>query len=157
VNGRVVGSFLVLTGAIAGLVMWYLQVYAFYDPVLFEPGAEILLTPIEGNGPEPILAENVQGIDATSSPLRFRACFTTPLSQAMLTETYLSYPGAVPLTAPSWFDCFDAAEIGEALERGEAVAFLSQAGVHSGVDRVVAVFGDGRAFAWHQLAPGAAD
>ena len=156
-NGRVVGGFLVLTGAVAGLAMWYLQLYAFYDPVVFEPGAEILLTPIEGDRPEPILAENVQGIDATSSPLRFRACFTTPLSQAMLTETYRIYPGAVPLTAPPWFDCFDAAAIGAALERGEAVAFLSQSGVHSGVDRVVAVFGDGRAYAWHQLAPGAAD
>ena len=56
-----------------------------------------------------------------------------------------------PLTAPGWFDCFDAVAIGEALEKGEAIAFLSQANIHPGVDRVVAVFPDGRAFAWHQL------
>ena len=44
-----------------------------------------------------------------------------------------------------------AAAIGAALETGEAVAFLSQANSHPGVDRVVAVFPDGRAYAWHQL------
>ncbi len=57
------------------------------------------------------------------------------------------------MTAPGWFDCFDANAIGEALERGEALAFLSQAEIAVGVDRVVAVFPDGRAYAWHQLAP----
>jgi hypothetical protein len=31
------------------------------------------------------------------------------------------------------------------------LAFLSQADISKGVDRVVAVFADGRAFAWHQL------
>jgi hypothetical protein len=34
---------------------------------------------------------------------------------------------------------------------GEALAFLSEPNIHPGVDRVVAVFPDGRAFAWHQL------
>ena len=31
------------------------------------------------------------------------------------------------------------------------LAFLSEPDIHPGVDRVVAVFGDGRAYAWHQL------
>ena len=101
--------------------------------------------------PEAIVVENIEGIDADSSPLRFRACFTTPLTQATLTETYQLYDRPTPLTAPGWFDCFDADAIGEALERGEALAFLSQANIARGVDRVVAVFPDGRAFAWHQL------
>jgi hypothetical protein len=153
VNGKIVGGFLVLTGAVAGIAMYWLQVYAFYEPASFTPGAEIMLTPIASGVPEPILAENVSGIDADSSPLRFRACFTTPQSIAMLTETYKAYENAVPLNAPEWFDCFDAAAIGAALEKGEALAFLSQANVHPGVDRVVAVFLDGRAYAWHQLAP----
>ncbi len=30
----------------------------------------------------------------------------------------------MPLNAPGWFDCFDADAIGEALETGEALAFL---------------------------------
>jgi Family of unknown function (DUF6446) len=150
-NGKLLGGFIVVTSLIAGAVMYWLQVYAFYTPVTFTPGAEILLTPIVGNTPEPILAENIEGIDADSSPLRFRACFTTPMTQAMLTETYKSYPTPVPLTAPGWFDCFDAEAIGAALESGEAIAFLSQSDIHPDVDRVVAVYADGRAFAWHQL------
>jgi hypothetical protein len=149
--GRLAAGFLVVIGAIGGVAMWYLQVYAYYEPVAFQPGEEIRLTPILSDQPEPILAEGVTGIDSDSSPIRFRACFTTPLSLAMLTETYVTYEGAEPLVAPSWFDCFDAQAIGTALERGEALAFLSEAGIHKGVDRVVAVFPDGRAYAWHQL------
>lgn len=149
--GRIAAGFLVVIGAVGGVAMWYLQVYAYYEPVAFQPGQEIRLTPIVNDQPEPILAEGVTGIDSESSPIRFRACFTTPLSLAMLTETYVVYEGAEPLVAPGWFDCFDAQAIGTALERGEALAFLSEAGIHKGVDRVVAVFPDGRAFAWHQL------
>lgn len=149
--GRLAAGFLVVIGALGGVAMWYLQVHAFYEPVAFQPGDEIRLTPIVSDQPEPIIAEGVTGIDSDSSPIRFRACFTTPLSLAMLTETYVAYEGAEPLIAPGWFDCFDAEAIGTALERGEALAFLSEAGIHKGVDRVVAVFPDGRAFAWHQL------
>ncbi|NJM82690.1 MAG: histidine kinase [Tabrizicola sp.] len=150
-NGKIVGGGIVLIGAVAGLAMYWLQVYAFYEEVSFHPGQEIMLTPIVGGVPEPILAENITGIDAESSPLRFRACFTTPQSLAMLTETYRIQENAVPLNAPGWFECFDAAAIGAALESGEAIAFLSQAEIRPGVDRVVAVFADGRAYAWHQL------
>lgn len=156
-NGKIAAGAIVISAAVAGVAIWYLQIYAFYEPVSFTPGQEITLTTIESGQPEPILAEDITGIDADSSPLRFRACFTTPLTQAMLSETYVSYEGAVPLVAPGWFDCFDAVEIGTALERGEALAFLSQAGVAADVDRVVAVFPDGRAFAWHQLNPAAKD
>jgi hypothetical protein len=119
--------------------------------VVFQPGNEIRLTPVASDAPEAIVAENVTGIDADSSPLRFRACFTTPLSQAMLSETYRLYDDPTPLNAPGWFDCFDAAAIGAALEAGEALAFLAEAEIRPGVDRVVAVFPDGRAYAWHQL------
>ena len=161
-NGKIVGGFLVLSGLLAGIAIYWMQVYAFYEPVAFQPGNEIRLTPILGQVPEMIVANDVTGIDATSSPLRFRACFTTPLSQAMLTETYVVYDDAEPLVAPGWFDCFDAVKIGKALETGEAIAFLSEKNINSktdaagalqpsGIDRVVAVLPDGRAYAWHQL------
>jgi hypothetical protein len=151
VNGKIVAGSIVLIGAIAGVAMYWLQVYAFYEEAAFVPGEEIKLTLIEGGQAEPIIAEGVTGIDSESSPIRFRACFRTPMSQAMLTETYKIYDNAVPNIAPGWFDCFDAEAIGAALEKGEAIAFLSEANIHPGVDRVVAVFPDGRAFAWHQL------
>jgi hypothetical protein len=152
-NGKIPALVILMFALIAGAAVYYLQEYAYYDSVSFAPGNEISLTLIESGLPEPILAEGIEGIDADSSPLRFRACFHTPMTQAMLTETYKTYDGAVPLIAPSWFGCFDANAIGEALEKGEAIAFLSQANIAPQVDRVVAVFPDGRAFAWHQLSP----
>ena len=156
-NGKIAAGAIVISAAVAGVAIWYLQIHAFYEPVSFAPGQEMTLTTIESGQPEPILAEGITGIDANSSPLRFRACFTTPMTQAMLSETYVAYDGAVPLVAPGWLDCFDAVEIGTALERGEALALLSQSNVATDIDRVVAVFPDGRAFAWHQLNPAAED
>lgn len=149
--GKLMAGGLVITGIAAGIAVYWLQVHAFYEPVAFTPGHEIRLTPVSGGQPEVIVADNIEGIDAESSPLRFRACFTTPLSQAMLSETYTLYDLPTPLNAPGWFSCFDADTIGAALEQGEALAFLSEHDIHPGVDRVVAVFPDGRAFAWHQL------
>ena len=53
--------------------------------------------------------------------------------------------------APDWFDCFSSTEIGEALETGQALAFLGVENIEYGIDRVVAVLPDGRGFAWHQI------
>jgi hypothetical protein len=152
-KGSIVAGGLVLTMAVAGFGAWYAQTQAFYLPVDFAAGQEIMLTPIMGGVPEPMIAEGVTGIASETSPIGFRACFTTPMSLAMLTETYVAYPAATPLNTPAWFDCFDPAVIGTALEAGEALAFLSQADVARGVDRVVVVFADGRGFAWQQLQP----
>ncbi|WP_306372454.1 DUF6446 family protein [Pseudoruegeria aquimaris] len=139
------------TGLIAGIVMYYLQVYGFYDRLPETAGEELTLTNLATGAPEPMLVEAFEGIDASSSPLRYRACFTTPMSVAMLTETFVTYDAPEPLVAPGWFSCFDAGRIGADLENGTAFAFLSRAEIHDGVDRVIAVYEDGRAFAWHQL------
>ncbi len=149
--GKIAAGALVLSGIAAGAAIWWLQTYAYYAPAAFTPGAEIALTPLGGGAPEVIVADNIEGVDAGSSPLRFRACFTTPLSQAMLTETYEMYATPTPLVGPGWFSCYDAGRIDAALETGEALAFLSVHDIHPGVDRVVAVFPDGQAYAWHQL------
>lgn len=140
-----------MTALAAGIAMYWLQVYAYYDRVQpASAAAEMRLTTLAGSV-EPIITDGFEGIDGSSSPIRFRACFTTPHSLAMLTETYQTAPDAVPLTAPGWFDCFDAAAIGAALEQGQAVAFLGEKNITYGIDRVIAVFDDGRAFAWNQI------
>ena len=149
--GKLAAGFIVVSALLAGAAIYWLQVYAFYEEVVFQPGNEIRLTPVASAVPEAILAENVTGIDADSSPLRFRACFSTPLTQAMLSETYQLYENPEPTVGPSWFSCYDAEAIGVALEKGEALAFLSEHLAEYGMDRVVAVFPDGRAFAWHQI------
>ncbi|MDF1619623.1 DUF6446 family protein [Pseudothioclava nitratireducens] len=151
-NGKIVGGAIVLSALVTGVAVYYLQVYGYYQELpATAPAAEIRLTSVVTGQPEPILAEGFEGIDADSSPLRFRGCFRTPLSLGLLTETFTVYEGATPLNGPGWFGCFDAARIGEDIERGEAVAFLSEHDIQPGVDRVVAVYPDGRAFAWHQL------
>ena len=101
--------------------------------------------------PEPLIVEEFQAIDAESSPLRYRACFTTTVSQALMTETYVIYDDPVPTVAPGWFECFDADEVGQALEEERAIAFLGTANIVYGFDRVVAVTEDGQGYVWHQL------
>lgn len=148
--GKALAGGMVVFALVFGAVMYWLQVYAYYDEVQYVPD-EIRLTPLVTEMPEPVPVDGFEGIDANSSPLRYRACFTLPMSTAMMTETYVIYDKAVPLVAPNWFDCFDAEAIGTALETGKAIAFLGEKNIHYGVDRVVAVMEDGRAFAWHQL------
>ena len=149
-NGKIIGVFIVGTGVIAGVVLYYLQVFGYYGTVASDD-LTIKLTLLATNEPDVILAEDVQAIDGDSSPLKYRACFTTSHDHAMLTETYVVIDNAVPLIAPSWFDCFDAEEIGEALAADQAIAYLWQAEIRDGVDRVVAILDDGRGFAWNQL------
>ena len=50
--------------------------------------------------PEPILTDNFRAIDADSSPIRYRACFDTTLSLAMLSETYVVSDEIEPRNAP---------------------------------------------------------
>jgi hypothetical protein len=150
VSGKIIGSLIVAISLISGVAIYWLQLYAFYDPVNAE--AEVMrMTNVVTGEAEEIIADDLEGIDANSSPLRFRACFTTSSSLAMLTETYVVHEEPTPLTAPGWFDCFDAVTIGHDLEQGQAVAFLGEKDIRDGVDRIIAVYPDGRAFAWHQL------
>lgn len=149
-GGKLVGVGLLVVALVAGVTLYYMQNFAFYDEI--EQNTEVVaLTSIVSGEPEEIIADGFEGIDSASSPIRFRGCFTTPMSQALLSETYVSYDKAVPLNGPTWFSCYDAKTIGADLEAGVALPFLSKADISNGVDRVVAVYPDGRAFIWHQL------
>jgi hypothetical protein len=141
---------ILLTALVAGVAMYYLQVYAFYDELVPEEAGPVVLTRPDGTI-EPLPVSDLRAIDSDSSPIRFRSCFTAEDPPDMLAGRFEGYEGATPLTAPGWFDCFDAREIGTALEAGEARAFLSVRDVQYGIDRVVAVLPDGRGFAWHQI------
>jgi hypothetical protein len=139
-----------LSAVIAGAALYYLQVYGFYEEVNAD-AVEVRMVSLVTEQPEAIIAANLRVIDADSSPIRFRACFETTSSLAMLTETYVAYDKAVPRNAPGWFDCFDAEAIAAELKSGTALAFLGEKNVNFGVDRVVVVTEDGRGYAWHEL------
>ena len=148
--GQFLAGFTVIAALLAGAGMYYLQVYAFYEEVAGQ-GDDVQLVSFVSDEPEPILFDNFQAIDADSSPIRYRACFTTEMSHSLLSETYEPYEGAEPRNAPGWFECFDAEAIGAKLEAGTALTFLSQKNYAYGVDRVVAITEDGRGYVWHEL------
>ncbi|WP_108814724.1 DUF6446 family protein [Loktanella sp. Alg231-35] len=138
---------MLLIGAAAGGLLYYQQVYAYYEEVQAET---VMLTSVATGTPEPIVVTGFEGIDADSSPLRYRACFQMPLSQATLTETFVIVDQAEPRVAPPWFDCFDAEQIGADLQ-ADAIAFLGTENIVYGIDRIIAVYPDGRGYAWHQI------
>ncbi len=147
-NGKIVGALLVIAAAVAGAGVWYTQEYAYYRTLA--QADTVGLTTVAGEF-EPVTVSDFRGTDSESSPIRYRACFNVDLSLAMLTETFAIAEKAEPLVGPRWLDCYDAAAIGAALESGDAVAFLGQKNVEYGVDRIVAVGRDGRAWSWNQL------
>ncbi|WP_084862772.1 DUF6446 family protein [Salibaculum halophilum] len=148
---RLVIVAMVLTALVAGAAMYYLQVYAFYEEVGAEAAGGVQLTRADTGTPEAVAFDNFRAIDANSSPIRFRACFDTPLSQDDLRKSYTIAEAAEPLTGPGWFDCYDAREIGAALESGAALPIMGVKNIEYGIDRLVAVMPDGRGYAWHQI------
>jgi hypothetical protein len=148
-SGKVLAFLIVAAGLVAGAAMYWLQVYAFYeDVVLAEDGGDVVLNVTREDGTlEPLSPTSFRGIDAESSPIRFRACFELAEVPAGLR----AYPDAVPLVAPGWFDCFDAETIGSDLETGAAAAYLGEENVSYGIDRIVVLYPDGRGYAWHQI------
>lgn len=142
---------LVLLGfaAVFGAALWYFQTRAFYSEL--DPSAvQLTLTQPDGRL-VPLLATRIQAIDAGTSPLKFRACFRLGGDLSGFARRFETYPQAKPLVAPGWFDCFDAGEIARDLAAGLATGFVGAREIVAGADRIVAIYPDGRGYAWHQL------
>lgn len=148
-TGKIMASMIVLSALLAGLAVYYLQVYGFYEPLDEAAGAAEIHATADDMAPIDLSVSEFRGIDADSSPLRYRSCFkvddTTVLEQAQ------GYVSPTPLVGPRWFSCFSARALTSDLESGAARAYLGQPNIHPGVDRIIAVYPDGRAFAWHQF------
>jgi hypothetical protein len=149
--GKFLAVLILAAALIGGGAMYYLQVYGYYDEIAASGPDDVMAVALATGQPEPLAHGGFQAIDSDSSPIRYRACFTTALTAAELAATYQPYSGAVPLLAPKWFDCFDAREIGAALEDGQAQAFMGTPDIRYGIDRIFAVMPDGRGFVWHQI------
>ena len=147
-SGKFVSGGIVAVTAAFGIGVYYAQVYGYYET--FSQG-DVSLTSLESGQPERIPVTTFEGIDADSSPIRYRACFTTTLSTALLTETFTTLDKSEPRNAPDWFECFDANQIGEDLKARLATAYMGQANYEFGIDRIVAINDDGRGFVWHQI------
>ena len=150
-TGKILAIILLLSAALAGAGMYYLQVYGYYYDVEPRPGADVVLLADAAQPPVAIPYSSFQAIDADSSPIRYRACFETDVALDELRATYVTAEEATPLTAPGWFDCYDAVGLADDLKSGKAQAFIGQKNVHYGVDRIVAITQDGKGFIWHVL------
>ncbi len=149
--GKFLVALIVLTSIAFGAGIYYTQVYAYYDTVTPNGVNDVELTRPTTGQREAIDVSDFQAIDSQSSPIRYRACFTTNLDLATAAETYEPFDAATPLTGPKWFDCYDAGTVTEALENGSATAFMGQENIQFGVDRIVAITQDGHGYVWHQL------
>ncbi|MGR3703624.1 MAG: DUF6446 family protein [Paracoccaceae bacterium] len=149
--GKFLALLILVCALIGGGAMYYLQVYAYYDAIPASGPDDVQAVKLADGRSAPLPHTDFQAIDSDSSPIRYRACFTTDLSLDALSAAYEGYEGAVPLLAPKWFDCFDARAIGAALEAGEARAFLGTENIRYGIDRIIAVMPDGRGFVWQQI------
>lgn len=166
VNGKYLVGGLAACCVVAGAGLIYTQNYAYYQNVTVNGSidlsgdddrvgsmiaTEIRLTSLAEGVPEAVTVSGFSGIDAGTSPLKFRGCFVIGHSLEQLKQRYAQADHAVPLRPPAWFDCFDVERLTEDLAAGNAVAFLGEREIAPGVDRLVAVYPDQRAFAWHQF------
>ncbi|WP_332872522.1 DUF6446 family protein [Pontibaca salina] len=150
-TGKSLALILALCAAIAGGAMYYLQVYGFYYPVDDAPEQGVTLALRDSDTATTIDFEDFEAIDADSSPIRYRACFTTAADPVELAQTHVTLTDMVPRNAPGWFDCFDAAALTREIEAGTATVFLGTKNIAYGVDRVIAITDQGRGYIWHDL------
>lgn len=150
-SGKALGVMLLLSALIAGAGLYYLQVYGFYREVPARPGEDVTLVALSDGKAVPIRYADFRAIDADSSPIRYRACFTTDMGLDELSAAFVAVEDIEPRNAPGWFDCFDTGALATALKDGTARAYLGGKNVAYGVDRIVAITEDGRGFVWHDL------
>jgi len=96
-SGRTLMIGLIGFSLIFGAVLWYYQTRGWYEPV-----ENLTSIVIDGQN---VAVTDYQGIDAATSPLKLRGCFTMEPAVAPVAER------PDPLIAPGWFDCFDAETI----------------------------------------------
>lgn len=149
-TGRLAVIGLLVVGLIASAAIWFLQNFVeykrfdgaqqYFGPILNIPGHE-----------KEILMTEIEGIYGDSSPLKFRACFKINLSDLPQPEITSTYANPIPITAPDWFGCYDAVEIGADIELGIVKAYLVEKNIATGVDLIAAFYPDGRGFVWRQI------
>ncbi|WP_424931466.1 DUF6446 family protein [Amaricoccus macauensis] len=139
-SGRkfILGFLVLLVIFTAGLI--YTQFYAYYER---DRESEVLRF-----GELVLPVQELDLIDASTSPLKLRACFR---ADPVVFEDLPEALQPTPLTPPPWFSCFDAESLAEDLSAGRAVAHFLAQGEPDGTDTVVASYPDGRAYLWRQL------
>ncbi|PCH93309.1 MAG: hypothetical protein COB84_09650 [Rhodobacteraceae bacterium] len=116
-------------------------------PKYSDTATVIALLPYGATSVEPVVVDPQKSVQSDANPLSFQACFKTDMSFGFLTETYQTH--AAPKPQAQSLSCFDAAQIQADLDQGTALAFIGDT-ITPSVERVIAIYNDGRGFAWHQ-------
>lgn len=152
-SGRKLMIGLLALCAAFAVALWWFQTRAFYERAEGAEAIEIagVSIPVQG----------YSQIDASTSPLKLRACFrlTDPAdlsraadASAALTEEVRAAGVALePLVAPGWFDCFDAETLAGLAGTEGAVTLVAARNAPKGFDRVALLLPDGRGWMWRQL------
>ena len=141
-NGRPVIFVFIAFLFIFTLVLFYFQNFAFYERLEVKNRLLVERKMVE--------ITNYNGIDASSSGLKLRECFTVS-DEDFDIKGLTIYQKPTPLKAPFWFECFNAESITKDLNTNKAVAFLSKKEEFDGIDKVIALYPDGTGFQWRQL------
>ena len=118
--------------------LYYTTNYAYYD--YFEYDAHAIETDFGE-----IRLHNVQMIDGDHPALKLRIC-----ADAVDGIEREASESATPLVAPKWFSCFDAKALGDAIDEGQAQAYVIRSNAPFGFDTYLANY-NGHAFVWRQL------
>lgn len=140
-SGKVLAGGMVAFAAVFGVGMWYAQVYAYYEEVT--DISEVTV------GSETFAVRDYNGINAPTSPLKMRGCFTLEDPKAAITAG-LRAEDAVPIKPPHWFTCFDTEQIQTDIESGAATPIMAGLDEGDGADLYMAIYPDGRAYRWRQ-------
>ena len=141
-NGRPLIFVFIAFLLIFTLLLFYFQNFAFYERLTVKSRLAIENKMVE--------VINYNGIDASSSGLKLRECFTVTEESFEIKDLTI-YQKPTPLKAPFWFECFNSKSITNDLNTNKAVAFLSKKEEFDGIDKVIALYPDGTGFQWRQL------
>lgn len=138
-SGKMVAGGMVAVAAVFGIGMWYAQQRGYYDTVT---GLDSVT--VEGRA---FAVSGYEGTDGSTSPLKLRGCFVLDDPAGALAAG-VPAPGAVPLTTPDWIECFDEDAILADLRAGRATAIMAGEDEGDGADLYMAIYPDGRGYAW---------
>lgn len=137
---------------VVGVVYFYFQVQDKTEPddtgKMVPYSFTLKLTSVVTGLPEEIMVDDLAAIASAQTDMH--GCFKTRMSLPMLTETYQIYDTAQPIAGGGGLACYNAESINAALAADTAFAFLGQANIADGLDRVVVIYDDGQGFVWNQ-------
>jgi hypothetical protein len=113
---------------------------------------DIKLTQQSNNLPIKILI-NDKPISAYSTDAKFyNSCFNVITTIDQLSSKYVKSNNPAPSKPLGNMACYNYDQLKEDIKSGVAYSFIGEENIINGIDRIIAVYSDGRAYAWHQRA-----